>query len=71
MLDCLKKLHEVCGKLGGKRFIVAFIALVAIILKERLGIDEATTNTLAGWAALYIGAQTVADKATSGLTSSE
>lgn len=71
MLKFLSSVHDFVGKIGGKRFVVAFVALLAIVLHERFGISEAVVLEWGGYAAAYIGGQTVLDKLTAGATSSE
>lgn len=71
MLAFLGNLHGFLGKLGGKRFLVAFAALIAVVFGAKLGITEDQARGYAELAAGYIFVQTVADKATGGATSSE
>ena len=67
----LKGSYGFIGKLGGKRFVIAFGALLGIALSGTLGLDEAQINSYAGWAAGFIFADNVVSKLTGGATSAE
>lgn len=61
---------SILGKLGGRKFIVAVFAAIAVGLHSWLGISEEVVYTIGGIAASYILGQGVADGLSGGRTSS-
>ena len=70
-MDFLKKLYGFVGLLGGKRFLTAFVALIAIALHDKFGLSEEQIVQYAGYAAGFIFADNVVSKLTGGATSAE
>lgn len=60
---------ELIGRLGGRKFILAIIAVVAIGLHNWLGIDVNSVYTIGGIIATFIFGQSFADGMSGGTTS--
>lgn len=60
----------VLGKLGGRKFIVAVFAALAVALNALFGISEDAVLTIGGIAASYLLGQGIADGFSGGETSS-
>lgn len=58
------------GKIGGRKFLMAIVGVVAIALNSWLGISESATITLGSVIATYILGQGIADGFSGGATSS-
>ena len=69
-LDVLKGAHGFIGRLGGKKFVVSVIGLVAVVVSSLGWLDAALVEKYSGWLIAYVGAQWVADKVTDGATES-
>lgn len=57
------------GKMGGRKFLVALVALAAVVLNATLGISEQSVLIGGGIAISYILGQSFADGLTGGATS--
>ncbi|MBE7463858.1 MAG: hypothetical protein HS116_10165 [Planctomycetes bacterium] len=57
------------GKLGGRKFILAVFAALAVALHGLFGLDETSVMTLGGIVASYLLGQGFADGLSGGLTS--
>ena len=56
------------GKIGGRKFLMALIGLVAVVLNAKFGIAEQQTLTVSGIVAAYILGQGISDGMTGGAT---
>jgi len=65
-----KKVKNLIGKLGGRKFIVALVALVGVIVAATTGLDlSAYENTIVGILGTFLLGQGIADGLSSGKTS--
>ena len=63
------KINAILGQLGGRKFLMALAAVIAIVLQEKFGISEQQTLYIAGVAASFIFAQGAADGLSKSATS--
>jgi hypothetical protein len=61
---------ELLGKLGGRKFLMAVVGVIAIGLHNWLGINTEGVITLGGVVAAFIFGQGIADGLSGGATSS-
>ncbi len=63
-------MNSFIGKIGGRKFIVALFAMIAVVLQHTLGINPEVVYTIGGVAAAYVTGQGIADGMSGGATSS-
>ena len=58
------------AKLGGRKFLLAVLGVIAIALHQLIGMDEQTVYSVGGVLVAYILGQSYSDGASGGATSS-
>jgi len=62
------KIVDFIGGLGGRKFLVAVLAVIAVVLKEKLGVSEEQVQWVGGIAISFILGQGLADGMSKGVT---